>query len=96
MSNRVTAKMLENLCAIINAEMGTPAAQWTRHEDNRVTSNEGHYGLYQCLGVCNMVQVVGESGGIRTIVHASTKSECYARMQVWRDGARAARESMEK
>lgn len=93
MSNRVTDKMLENQCAIINAEMGTPAAKLTRHEDNRVTSNDGHYGLYQCLGVCNMVQVVGEHGGTRTVVHASSKRECYEKMQVWRDGVRAAREA---
>lgn len=93
MSNRVTDKMLENLCAIINAEMGTPATQWTRHEDNSVTANEGHYGRYQCLGVCNMVQVVGESGGICTVINASTKSELYGKMQAWRDGVRAARGS---
>lgn len=93
MSNRVTDKMLENLCDIINAEMGTPSTKWTRHEDNRVTSNDGHYGIYRCLGVCSMVQVVGEGGGVRVIIHASTKSELYGKMQVWRDGVRAARES---
>lgn len=93
MSNRVTDKMLENLLSIINKEMGTPATQWTRHEDGRATSNEGHYGLYRCLGVCNMVQVVGESGGIRTVINAYTKSELYGKMQAWRDGVRAARES---
>lgn len=94
MSNRVTDKMLENLCDIINAEMGTPSTKWTRHDDERlITSNDGHYCLYRCLGVCNMVQVVGESGGVRVIIHASTRRELYEKMQVWRDGVRAARES---
>lgn len=96
MSNRITDKMLESLCDIINGEMGTPLTKWTRHEDKgTITSNDGHYGIYRCLGVCSMVQVVGESGGERTIIHASTKGECYAKMQTWRDGVRAARKMLE-
>lgn len=94
MSYRITDKMLENLCDTINAEMGTPSTKWTRHEDKgTITSNDGHYGIYRCLRVCSMVQVVGEDGGERIIIYASTRSELYGKMQTWRDGVRAARES---
>ena len=94
MSSRITDKMLENLRDIINAEMGTPSAKWTRHEDKSIiTSNDGHYGIYHSIGAYNMVQVVGEDGAERIVIYASTKSALYEKMQTWRDGVRAARES---
>ena len=93
MSSRITDKMLENLRDIINAEMGTPSTKWTRHEDKSLTSNDGHYGIYHSPGECNMMQVVGEDGAERIVIYASTRGALYEKMQTWRDGVRAARES---
>lgn len=93
MSHRITEKMLENLVAAINEATGMPSTKWTRHEGNRITSNEGHYCLYSCLGVCSLVQIVGENGGERTVLHAATKGELYGKMQAFREGLRVARET---
>lgn len=91
--SRITHKNCERLCDAINEMTGSPKASYVKEASGRLRSQIGNYHLYRCLGVCSLVRMDNESGGIRTIIHASTAPELFERMHAWMDGWRAAKES---
>lgn len=63
MSNRVTEKQLQDLCARINREIGSPAAPYTRNADGNLVGQVGNYQLSYADGGVSLHRLINERGG---------------------------------
>ena len=87
---RITDKDLDNMVKRINAAAGTPMNGWTQpslHSSQHV-ANVGHYAISSAYGGSQMVQIVNEGGGERTISSGGyvPKRELYHQMQAYLRG----------
>ena len=88
MEERITQKNLENLVARINKMMNAPEAAWTKHENGKYTSNDGHYCLDYAYGGVKLARMSGSAGGQDDISRTGfvSKRELYEWMQAFLEG----------
>jgi len=89
----VTAKQLEQMAAIINAELNVEATEaWTRQEDGTYKANVGYYHIQSSGYGYSLSRLCNESGGITDIFHGSTKRELMQQMRAFVYGLEARNE----
>lgn len=75
MSNRITIKDLENLCAKVNAAAGAPSQAWVSGK-----AQIGNYHIYQAYGAFALHRMKSEEGGALTVIGLTTKRDLYRDM----------------
>lgn len=97
MTDRITEKMLESLCAEINRVTKSPEATYTK-KDGKFVPNIGNYHISHAYGGVELIRMSTEGGGVRTVSpngHAS-KRELYNFMQAFLAGHHVAYEAGEE
>ena len=85
---RITTAQLEALVKQINERQGTPLTAWTKYPGG-IRANIGNYHLDWAYSGVQLVQMLNEGGGIRTLTHGfSTKRECFYLLRAYLDGLR--------
>ena len=88
---RITHKHCERLCDRINEMTGSPRESYIKGDDGNYKAQVGNYHLYRCLGVCQLVRMCNEGGGIEVVIYAGTAPELFERMHSWIAGYCAAK-----
>jgi len=93
MSNRVTQKMLDNLCDYLNKITGNPETTYTKGADGKLRANIGNYHIYWAYGGACLHQIQGEGGGVTCPLSqfCMPKRELWERMQAFIAGIEAGR-----
>ena len=88
--DRITLKQLEGLAGMINRELGTPEAAYTKGADGKYTANIGCHHLDGAYGGHKLVRMVNDGGGVSDVTGGYIpKRELYNRMRAYLDGVRA-------
>ena len=83
---RITEKMLQGFIDYLNKITGQPMTPYTRTGD-KLTANIGNYHIECAYGGYQLVQMVSEGGGIRTITGGfCPKRELYYLTRAYTDG----------
>ena len=91
--NRITQKDLESIVNRINRTANMPMNAYTREGDRNV-ANVGHYYVSGAYGGVQLLQIVNEAGGVRTITSGyCPKRELYYQMHAFLRGLETAQES---
>ena len=76
--SRTTMKQLNAAVERLNELTGNPVTYSYRDENDKFTTNAGHFHIDQCYGGYQLVQTVTAGGGIRNIMPCrGTKTDCY-------------------
>ena len=90
---KITAKQLDQMAAIINAELNVKATEaWTRQEDGSYKANIGYYHTQSSGYGHSLVRICTEGGGITDILHGNTKRELMQQMRAFSYGLAARNE----
>lgn len=98
MSDRITLKDLEAVCARINRTVNgtdeTPV--WTRNEDGTLTATIGVYTLDGAYGGWELHRISNEAGGVSDVFRCGhvPKSLLYSLMQAFLTGYEAYRDDL--
>ena len=84
--DRITEKQLEAMVERINVRTGNPVRPWCTDDPHNLRANIGNYHLDFAYGGVSLVQMIGESGGERTIIGRGTKRELYNSICAYLDG----------
>ena len=92
MSERITEKMLERLCDLINQETGSPMASYVKGADGKYHAQVGNYHLSHAYGGVNLCRMSNTSGGISNVFSCGhvPKRDLYNRMHALLAGLRIA------
>jgi hypothetical protein len=83
MLKRVSQADLDQLCRVVNTRLGVPLEPWERDSGGRFRANIGSCYIAGSLGGVALEQIVGESGGVRVLLSASTKGELAGLMRAY-------------
>lgn len=87
---RVTAKQLDQMVEVINAELKVEATEaWTRQEDGTYKANIGYHYIQSSGYGHSLSRICTEGGGITDILHGSTKREIMQQMRAFLFGLAA-------
>lgn len=91
---RITEKMLKYRLDTINKMLGAPLEPYTRTE-GKYKANIGNYHLYSAYGSTGVHKMVGEGGGVTTVLGLGTKREIYDQLTALMRGIEAANDRNE-
>ena len=93
MSDRITNKHLESLCAYINKLTNSPLKSYELGEDGRYHAQIGNYHISGAYGGVNLERICNDGGGITQPLGGGfhTKRELYNRIQAFIRGIEAGR-----
>ena len=77
---RISEKMLETQCNIINNLRKTPEKAYDRIE-GKFKANIGNYHLYFAYGSVGLHKMVNEGGGVHEVFGLTTKRELFNQLQ---------------
>ena len=85
--NRITDKMLENLCARLNKETNSPATSYTRTE-TVLRANIGNFHISHAYGGVCLQRMSNEAGGVTCLLSQGhdTKRKLWDAMQALLSG----------
>lgn len=87
MANRINLSDLQAVCNRINRITGNAIEAYTRNDDGKLTANIGTYTLDSAYGGWQLVQIVNDAGGVRSItIDYIPKRELYHQMQAFLSG----------
>lgn len=87
-TNRITNKMLENLCERINTTLGRPIAPYRRDAAGKLHANIGNFHIDSAYGGVTLHEMQSVSGGVRNVFGCGyvAKRELWDRMQSFPTG----------
>lgn len=90
MSNRISAKQLEELVRLLNKLTDSPTEPWTGRGDT-FRSNPGCYHIEHAYGQPRLCRIVGEHGGTSDISPRLPNGELFRWIHAYIDGVQAKR-----
>ena len=90
---RITAAMLEKKVTRLNLLTGNPPEPYTKRPDGKYVSNIGNYHISGAYGGVALEQMVGTSGGVRSVFSCGyvSKRELYGLINAYIEGVKAGR-----
>ena len=88
---RITIRNLQNLCAHMNRETGSPLEYCSNKPGERFSANIGHYHIDQAYGGYALDRVMSTGGGVHNVLGRGTARDLYDQMHAWLNGYRAAK-----
>ncbi len=67
MSNRITKKFLQAVCARINAATSSPLESYVKRADGRFDAQIGNYHLSHAYGGVSLHRMVNDGGGVSDV-----------------------------
>ena len=84
----ITLKMIMNKIDYLNKITNNPTAPWSK-QDGKLQGNIGNYHLEQAYSSFSLQQMINASGGIKTILHLSTKRALFHQILAYIAGYQA-------
>ena len=95
MTDRITEKQLQRLCAVINRQLARPIEPWAKNSDGIYRAQIGNLHISHAYGGVSLCEMVTDGGGVNDVFSQGhmPKRELWNRMHAMLDGIDLAKAS---